>query len=197
MVLDMICQLSKEENFVTILDNNSEHHILFSHSNVRRVALQKKSLIGKDETLCRTNGMRKLRSFNSIMCNIDMLTSFTSFRPLRVLALEDCTFMEDRPGHLGHLGPLLQLRYLGLRNTPVSDLPKEVGDLKFLQTLYLRGTRIKELPESIGLLEQLKCLVSDNPSMRLPDSMGSLTSLEELWLSYTSLTLNFLKDWGN
>ena len=42
MVLDMICLLSKEQNFVTILDSNEEHTP--SQCNARRLAVQKRVL---------------------------------------------------------------------------------------------------------------------------------------------------------
>uniref|UniRef100_A0A0E0HSF5 NB-ARC domain-containing protein n=1 Tax=Oryza nivara TaxID=4536 RepID=A0A0E0HSF5_ORYNI len=75
---------------------------------------------------------------------------------------------------------LYHLRYLGLVNAEITELPKEVGDLMFLQTLDLRETSILELPESVGLLTQLLCLYVDHRTWAPVDLIGKLTSLQEL-----------------
>lgn len=189
MVLDMIRSLSKEESFVTILDSNEQH--VSSHSNARRLAIQKRDMEQHNPLLTNTH-MPQVRSIYAILCtNFSMMAPLLpSFGGLRVLAIEDCHFSLVDSWHFEHLGKLLQLRYLRIGQTDISKLP-EVGDLRFLQTLDLKLTAIQELPQSVGLLRQLKCLRID---MEVSDWIGNLTSLEELRLGIG--THNSVKELG-
>uniref|UniRef100_A0A0A9ACI4 NB-ARC domain-containing protein n=1 Tax=Arundo donax TaxID=35708 RepID=A0A0A9ACI4_ARUDO len=173
MVLDLLRSLSREENFVTILDNET-----LSQSNSRRLALQKRRK-NVEHSLQDNMGMQQVRSVNATWCYT--VPPLVNFRVLRVLSIEHCDFMEE--GYrLGHLGNLLHLRYLGLIHTVIRELPKEIGNLKFLQTLDLRGTGLQELPQTAGLLRQLVWLRVDQKTRVPQDLIGKLTSLEELWI---------------
>ncbi|XP_073356853.1 disease resistance protein RGA5-like [Aegilops tauschii subsp. strangulata] len=188
IVLDMICSLSKEQNFVTILDSNEEHTP--SQCNARRLAVQKR--VAPQSNM----SMPKLRSCYATMCDPNAVSSLSNFQVLRVLAMEKCSFQEDHPYHLEHLGRLPQLRYLSLGRTRISKLPEEIGNLKFLQTLDLNGTNIEELPQSIGLLRKLKCLRADVEGVYINVSnwIGSLTSLKELHLSIVDKSYILVKE---
>ena len=189
MVLDMICLLSKEQNFVTILDSNEEHTP--SQCNARRLAIQKRVVPLANMS------MPKLRSCYATMCDPNAVPSVSNFQALRVLAMEKCSFERDRPYHLEHLGRLPQLRYLSLRSTHITKIPEEIGHLKLLQTLNLRNTHIKELPESIGLLRKLKCLLADvygGAGITVSNWIGDLTSLEELHLVSADESCIFAKE---
>ncbi|KAM0899019.1 hypothetical protein ACQ4PT_021569 [Festuca glaucescens] len=152
MVLDMICSLSKQENFVSIVGSNEQCSSL--QGKVRRLAIQN-VVMDKHGPLTNTH-TQQLRSFNATFCLIGALLPLENFQALRVLDLFG--YAEGHSYHFEHLGKLLQLRYLGLRNTPITELPEEIGDLKFLQTLNIRQTKIKELPRSVVQLRQLKCI---------------------------------------
>lgn len=93
--------------------------------------------------------------------------------------------MEDSY-HLEHLGMLLHLRYLSVLDTPITELPKDTGHLRFLQTLDLRKTKIRELPRCVGLLNKLKSLRLDYDFEGMKDWIGNLTSLEDLLLENVS-----------
>uniref|UniRef100_A0ACD5Y055 Uncharacterized protein n=1 Tax=Avena sativa TaxID=4498 RepID=A0ACD5Y055_AVESA len=140
MVLDMICFLSNEQNFVTILDNKEKY--LSSQSNPRRLALQTEYI--EEHNPLANMCMPKLRSFYANRCHISVMPSLSSFQVLRVLDMKGCAFLRDC--HLKHIGRLVQLRYLGLQETRISKLPEDIGDLRFLQSLDLHKTEIKELP---------------------------------------------------
>uniref|UniRef100_A0ACD5VLI1 Uncharacterized protein n=2 Tax=Avena sativa TaxID=4498 RepID=A0ACD5VLI1_AVESA len=192
MVFDFICSLSMEEDFVAVLD--IEQHIS-SKYNARRLAIQ-----NRDAELYEhldNTPIRQVRSFNATFCHFSMTPSFSRFKVLRVLAIEECTFAEGRPYHLEQIGMLIHLRYLGLYNTHIYELPAEIGHLRFLQTLDLRGTGV-ELPHSVCQLSQLKCLRTDGGSTRLKDWIEELTSLEELQLQLddVSNSVNFVKELG-
>ncbi|CAM0942649.1 unnamed protein product [Alopecurus aequalis] len=194
MVLDMICLLSKEENFVTVFDPEEQNKT--SEIHPRRLTTQKR-VIGHGH-LDNTD-TPQVRSFNVFGCHITVMPPLSGFEALRVLAIEeDCTFMEECRFQLENLGRLHQLRYLGLRDTPIGELPKEIGDLRFLQTLDLWGSEIEALPQSVIMLRQLKCLRAGSfgGTISVPDGMGNLTSLEELRLRKVIKSQNFVKELG-
>jgi len=174
MVLDLIRSLSHEENFLSILDGLDTEETI-PQSSIRRLAHQHRTV--DHNPRARNLNMTQLRSFATYYCAIDKMVPLLSFRVLRVLAIEYCEFMEGY--QLEHLGNLLHLRYLGLTETNIRVLPKEIGRLTFLQTLLLNGTGIEELPSSIRLLTQLMCIRADWKT-RAPNWIGMLTSLEEL-----------------
>uniref|UniRef100_A0A0A9BGF2 Uncharacterized protein n=1 Tax=Arundo donax TaxID=35708 RepID=A0A0A9BGF2_ARUDO len=172
VVLDLICSLSREENFVTILDNNKQETC--SRSKVHRLSLQK-------TTGGPTMSLSQVRSFTIFTPSIDSMPSLSCFRVLRVLDLESCISLgKSGPANLRYMGNLLHLRYLGLRGTRyVGELPVEIGQLQFLQTLDIQGTEIEELPRTISKLRQLTYL-NVEWCTRLRSWMKNLTSLEEL-----------------
>ncbi|CAL4989023.1 unnamed protein product [Urochloa decumbens] len=174
MVLDLIRSLSHEEKFLSILDGLDSEETL-SQSSARRLAHQNRTLDHNPQA--RNMGMGQLRSFVTCYCAINKMVPLSSFRVLRVLAIEHCEFMEGY--QLEHLGNLHHLRYLGLIETNIRVLPKEIGHLSFLQTLLLNGTGIEVLPSSLRMLTQLMCIRADWKT-RAPNWIGMITSLEEL-----------------
>ncbi|KAF8743951.1 hypothetical protein HU200_013493 [Digitaria exilis] len=154
MVLDLIREMSKKVNFVTISNDDGEG------------------------TLQRNKQL------------------------LHVLAIEGCSraSAEDWQG-LRHLGNLLHLRYLGLRDTRIFELPEEIGKLKFLQILDLEGSCVQLLPSGVCQLTQLLCLHGDRFTKAPDGLLKKVTSLEELRLNIDNLDdeskRQFMKDLGN
>ncbi|KAK3137710.1 hypothetical protein QOZ80_5BG0456160 [Eleusine coracana subsp. coracana] len=71
---------------------------------------------------------------------------------------------------------LLNLRYLSIRDTPVSRIPDQIGQLQFLTTLDLRGTKVQELPMSVVHLQRLAHLLCD--TMKFPaEWIGKMATL--------------------
>ncbi|XP_040257414.1 disease resistance protein Pik-2-like isoform X2 [Aegilops tauschii subsp. strangulata] len=200
MVLDIICLLSKEQNFVTILDSNGKYSS--SQSKARRLAVQTRDEEQHNHLV--NKSMPKLRSCYASMCHISMMPSLSCFQVLRVLDMKNCKFLENC--HLEHLGKSHLLRYLSLENTNISELPKDIGDLKFLQTLDLRNCKIKGLPQSTSLLRKLKCLRVgsdlwcnhriEHIDIEAPNWIGNLTSLEELSLKISGEFSTFVEGLG-
>ncbi|XP_044379795.1 disease resistance protein Pik-2 isoform X2 [Triticum aestivum] len=157
MLLDLLCSLSSEVNFVTILDGTQQSkHI--SHNKSRRLSFQ--------------NSMSKLTTHG---------VDATSFHVLRVLDLEGCDLRKNRQHiDLRYVENLLHLRYLGLRKTFLGELPVEIGKLKYLETLDLaeNGSSVATIPSSVVCLRRLMFL--DAGKAVLPVGIGNLTSLEEL-----------------
>ncbi|TVU24889.1 hypothetical protein EJB05_27353, partial [Eragrostis curvula] len=175
MVLDLLRLISLEENFVITISNNDEG-MLPPRSRVHRLAHQNRVVgpIRHDHHM----DLGHLRSFIACSCDYKGLP-LPSFVLLRVLVLESCKLMNGCIP-LEHLENLVHLRYLGLRALNISELPEEIGALKFLQTLDLDGTRVRKLPSSLGQLTRLTCLRA-GWFTQMPDGvMEKLTSLEEL-----------------
>ncbi|RLM58450.1 putative disease resistance RPP13-like protein 3 [Panicum miliaceum] len=191
MVLDLVRSLSSEEKFATILDSDDQQKLV--GSNARRFAVHGRNV---DPQLV-DMGLEKVRSFSASQCgDVNVVTS--CFQVVRVL-IEDCSVGKACGKHrLQHVWNLHHLRYLGIWNTRIDELPKEVGDLKFLQTLNLSATGMQQLPECVGMLKQLLCL-RINDSITVPTGLiGSLTSLQELklWPADDVSTRQFVKELG-
>uniref|UniRef100_A0ACD5TLK8 Uncharacterized protein n=1 Tax=Avena sativa TaxID=4498 RepID=A0ACD5TLK8_AVESA len=183
IVLDMIFQLAKEENFVTILDSNKQY--TSTHTNARRL------VIGNREDPLASIPMLQVRSFNAIDSS-DQVPSLSCFEVLRVLNIKYSSSTSST--HLEHLGKLVYLRYLGIALENIR-VPEEIGYLKFLQVLNLAGST--ELPQSISLLNLLKCLKAEYACLTVEqDWIGKLTSLEELWVLNVDFSSNFAIELG-
>jgi hypothetical protein len=147
MILDLICSISNEENFVTIFDIMERENSNLQ-SKVRRLSIR------KNKVDVPTTSLPHVRSLTfSAYAIIDQVPLISTCRVLRVLDLEGCTISD-----IGFVENLLHLRYLGLKGTNVMVLPREIGKLRFLQTLDVRHTSITELPSSIVWLKYLMCL---------------------------------------
>jgi len=176
MVLDLIHQLSSEENFVTVLNGGERQKLQGSIS--RRLVLQcvEEHNVGQLANIA----VEKVRSIFASKC--DFCALCPRLPSLRVVEMVGCSvFNKDciKDVSENHLGSLLHLRYLRLESTNIAELPREVKYLRFLQALDLGGSRTQELPEEVGLLTQLVCLRAS--SRRVPAGLiGKLTSLQEL-----------------
>lgn len=141
-----------------------------SQSKVRRLSIQDTKV---DLATTRMPHVRSLTVYTKKI--VDQVLLISSFQILRVLDLEGCSILD-----IGCVMNLLHLRYLRLKDTHISELPTELGKLRFLQTLDLREAHhIRELPSSIVRLRHLVCLYV-HIDMKLPSSMDNLTSLEVL-----------------
>ncbi|KAI5002272.1 hypothetical protein ZWY2020_026922 [Hordeum vulgare] len=206
MVLDLICSLSSEENFVTILDD-TRRKMGNSEIKVRRLSIQN-SKIDVDTT--RMEHMRSVTVFSDNV--VGKVLDISKFEVLRVLDLEGCKDVSD----VRYVGNLLHLRYLGLRNTHVKDLPMEIGKLQFLLTLDLRGnlTSIEVLDElglsevdldfvkELGHLTKLRVLRLDldgfdeSLGKALEQSIGNMDKLDSLDVDVRRGVINCLsEDW--
>ncbi|XP_037431996.1 disease resistance protein RGA5-like [Triticum dicoccoides] len=183
MVLDLLCSLSSDQNFVTILDGTQQSKPI-SHRQSRRLSFQN-SMSKLTPHRADTTSMSQVRSVVLFRIDIDLIQTISRFEVLRVLDLEGCDLREVRHHiDLRCIGNLLHLRYLGLRETFLGEVPVEIGKLQFLETLNLAvsGPELHKssmvIPSSVVRLRHLMCL---NVSCAvLPVGIRNLTSLEEL-----------------
>uniref|UniRef100_A0ACD5Z8Z9 Uncharacterized protein n=1 Tax=Avena sativa TaxID=4498 RepID=A0ACD5Z8Z9_AVESA len=180
IMLDLICDLAREENFVSIMDFiKVDTHF---ERKIRRLSVQKAELAN---TQLVTNTISQVRSFTIFSPAINQMLPLSRFEVLRVLDLEGCNLQESGHLNLSCVGCLLHLRYLGLRNTNLRKIPMEIGKLLFLQTLDLLGIdgKGKELATSVAQLRNLMWLYVCE-STYLPVGYKNLTSLQELTLAH-------------
>jgi hypothetical protein len=175
MMLDVICDLSSEENFVTVLDFIKED--IYVQRKPRRLSIQKctnELSSGRLATMSLSQ-VRSFTHFSSLGANQSLLLS--RFLVLRVLDLEKCNLSGQHNKNLRCVGNLLHLRYLGLAFTQIDEVPVEIEKLQFLQILDLDGVG-GSLPASVVQMRDLICL--NISTMSLPAGFGNLTSLQEL-----------------
>ncbi|KAF7070287.1 hypothetical protein CFC21_075825 [Triticum aestivum] len=175
-ILDLICSLSSEENFVTIVNGTSDN--MSSQGNVRRLSLQN-GIKEEDRTMPHiAESIGQVRSVVTFEPAIDLMPPFSSFVVLRVLDLDEYDGTKEDHLNLQELGRLLHLRYLRLPRHGITELPEEIGKLKFLQVLILPG--YTRLPSTVIKLTRLMCLRSNGGRPELPDGIGKLRSMEVL-----------------
>ena len=79
------------------------------------------------------------------------------------------------------IGNLINLKELSIENTRITRLPKEIGNLINLEVLSIDNTNISELPAEIGNLENLKKLLMRNTKVTvLPTGIQDLKNLK-IW----------------
>ncbi|TKW01874.1 hypothetical protein SEVIR_8G207901v4 [Setaria viridis] len=148
MVFELICYLSRKGNFVSILDH--VHHTFPSKEIIQRLSLQ--NCMVDHATHRATMSMQEVRSVVVFPSAVNILPALASFRVLRVLDLQSCCLSQGYS--LKYIENLVDLRYLGLRDTGISQLSREIGKLQFLQTLDV--TAGQERHAGLGASHHLK-----------------------------------------
>ncbi|KXG34380.1 hypothetical protein SORBI_3002G031100 [Sorghum bicolor] len=189
MILDLIITRSVEENFVTLL--NSQELTSSSQNKIRRLSIQCGD--GEPPALV-LEGSLVLSHVRSVTVfgHVKQLPSLSDMKALRMLDLEGCKELENH--NLENIERLIQLKYLNLRETEITELPKQVVKLQCLDTLDIRNTGVSELPSAIIQLRQLARLFIDLDT-RLPNGIGKMQNLEELThVNACMYHMNFLKE---
>uniref|UniRef100_A0A0E0LK72 Uncharacterized protein n=1 Tax=Oryza punctata TaxID=4537 RepID=A0A0E0LK72_ORYPU len=171
-VLDFIVSRSNEENFVTIVGASNLTSTVTG--KIRRLSFHKNSegSVTMPAHLLRRH-VRSLTTFS----HAGQMPPLLGFYGLHVLDLENCSGLKNHD--LKNIGRLIQLRYLNIKGTDISDLPCQIGELQYLEKLDIRSTHVKELPSAIVQLRRLAHLLVDC-HVKLPDEIGNMQALEEL-----------------
>ncbi|XP_051215062.1 disease resistance protein Pik-2-like isoform X2 [Lolium perenne] len=183
LMLEIIITKSMEDNFITFI---GEQHSLAPQEKIRRLSFHG----GSNKYIATSKMVSHVRSL-SIFADGEIL-QFAWMKLLRILDLEGCEFA--RNGNLENICTLFQLEYLSVRNTYVTQLPLQIGNLKKLETLDVRDTGIKHLPPHIIKLPNLSNLLgwrriynysglyplSEFWGMHIPEKLGNLEMLTTL-----------------
>jgi hypothetical protein len=172
MVLDLICFLTRKDNFVTI--RNGTEDSMSSQRIARRLSLQK-----EDHGSASSMSVSQVRSITVFPSAVNLMPPLSSFNVLRVLDLSGCHL--ETNSLLG-VGNLSQLRYLGLEATGLRELPLEIGSLQFLRVLDISKNNLRKFPYFICKLKTLMYLnigyLGLCGRVPVPHGFGDLTSLE-------------------
>ncbi|KAG8076796.1 hypothetical protein GUJ93_ZPchr0006g45373 [Zizania palustris] len=151
IMLEVIISKSLDENFASLLCNNGD--TLVSHDKIRRLSIH-----SSHSLVQRTRGsVSHVRSFTMSPSVEEVPMFFPQMRLLRLLDMQGSSCLSNKT--LKCICKFSQLKYLTLRKTNVSKLPRELGNLKHLETLDIRATLIKKLPASASNLVCLKHLL--------------------------------------
>nr|UBY07038.1 NBS-LRR disease resistance protein [Dasypyrum villosum] len=182
MVLDLICNLSREAKFVNVLDGTGDS--MSFQGNVRRLSLQDRNKDHQGTPLRNLTGMPRVRSITIFPPAVSIMPALSRFEVLRVLDLLDCNLRESSSlqHNLKGVGHLIHLRYLGIAGTKIRELSAEIGNLQFLEVLDLgNNCQLDELPSTFFKLRRLIYLnVHPCKVVPTPGVLQNLTSIEVL-----------------
>uniref|UniRef100_M8BZY5 Putative disease resistance RPP13-like protein 2 n=1 Tax=Aegilops tauschii TaxID=37682 RepID=M8BZY5_AEGTA len=166
MVLDLICSLSSEENFISILYND-EWHAPNLQRKFRRLSLHniKAKVQNHQFESTSLSKVRTFAVFSPVTC--DWLPSLSSFQFLRVLDLGNCGGHESSSG-------------ISLKLPSYPHLFKELGHLTELRTLYIICDGMDKdlsniLAESLGNLQKLQ-------NLNIGNGGSVIDRMREIWV---------------
>ncbi|KAL6647931.1 hypothetical protein ACP70R_015368 [Stipagrostis hirtigluma subsp. patula] len=194
MLLEVMVSTSLECNFVSLLGGQ---YAGMSYDRIRRLSIQggddrrpqgaeqHKKKKNKAERGIQGIDLEHVRSLSMFkLQDHELLGHLGKFTLLRVLDLEGCEGgVTDK--HMGYICRLYLLRFLNLRYTNVSTMPREIGNLEHLETLDVYHTYLQDLPETVTKLEKLERLQfatrCDWTGMwKLPRGLSRMKALREV-----------------
>ncbi|KAF7012515.1 hypothetical protein CFC21_026700 [Triticum aestivum] len=192
MVRDLITSLSNEENFLTTVGGLQPLHL---PSKIRRLSVETNIEEVVDQLL--TTSLYHVRSLTVSSPAFSLLPELSGFLVLRVLDLTDCKQVDNNLWK--DICSLFHLRYLSLKGTSITKLPKGIRNLQFLQVLDIRSTKIEEeLPSTIIQLKQLLLFhMLDSVACAVPRWMCSMSFLFSLSITLETLVEEDLQVLGS
>ncbi|VAH11998.1 unnamed protein product [Triticum turgidum subsp. durum] len=183
MVLDLLCFLSSEENFVTIIDGTQQSKPI-SHCKIHRLSFQNSM---SDLTTHRVNAtnMSQVRSVILLRTYIDLIQTISHFQVLRVLDLEGCNLGKN------------------LHHTDLRVLPVGIGDMASLEELtgvLMDGPSV--INKELGKLIKLRVLDliwnghDESVCNSLVVSLGNLRKMQSLTI-YSHGSARFDVSWDD
>uniref|UniRef100_M8C4D0 Disease resistance protein RPM1 n=1 Tax=Aegilops tauschii TaxID=37682 RepID=M8C4D0_AEGTA len=154
------------------LDNNHD-----DVKNMRRILSTRNEEVGNQLATVSLSHVRSLSLLLGLLC----------FRVLRVLDLAECEVYNT---HWNDICNLFHLRYLNLRGTSITNIPKEIGNQQFLQVLDIRSGQTytrqrKRLTTGIAYpFLCLKMFGVKSDTMELRFGRGAMQSLQTLKLDF-------------
>ncbi|CAO2142607.1 unnamed protein product [Urochloa humidicola] len=159
------------------------------HHEVHKVIVKIARDVNITETNLRTDWAHRLSIHNRIglqkshsagdsrdfAASLLSLAASPEWKLLKVLDLEGCQGLEKT--HLKSICKILLLKYLSLRNTDVTELPKQIKELQCLETLDIRQTKVRVLAKKPVVLPQLKHFLAGHKVSASEDTMTSEESI--------------------
>uniref|UniRef100_A0A0D9X5R5 Uncharacterized protein n=1 Tax=Leersia perrieri TaxID=77586 RepID=A0A0D9X5R5_9ORYZ len=99
-------------------------------------------------------------SKGGIVALLPTLSASSQWQLLKVLDLEGCKGLKKN--HLKSICKILLLKYLSLRSTDVTELPRHIKDLQCLETLDIRQTEVRAFAKKAIVLPMLKHFLAGN-----------------------------------
>jgi len=139
VIYDFITCLLSEENIITL-------GAILSYGYIRRLSLDcNREHHDEISTAWLFSRVRSIAVFGN---SAKQVPDLSAFKLVRVLDLEDTEISRHR--QLKSIGSMLLLRYLGLRGTGVTKLPKQIMALQHLGTLDIRRTMVTRFTTGNG-----------------------------------------------
>jgi hypothetical protein len=183
---DFLTYRSREDNFCHFVSNHS-NLTHFPVAKVRRISIMANNEGNVNISL--NLNVPHIRTLGVLRAK--RLPTALDFSALRVLSLTGCYELGNND--VANIGSLFQLRYLDISGTGISELPNEIGGLKYLGLLNTTSPCLYKLPETCTQLKRLTRLFVFFGT-KLPDGIGKMKSLQELeWINAIQYSLNFLQ----
>ncbi|KAF7034705.1 hypothetical protein CFC21_045686 [Triticum aestivum] len=178
IMLEVMASKSLELNFVSLVGIQYE---AMSYDIVRRLSIHGADGANGIEGM-NVQHVRSLSTFQSEGHKL-LLDQLGKFKLLRVLDLEDCKDLKNK--HLRYICKMYLLKFLSLRGTDISMMPREVCDLEHLQTLDVGDTLLGTLPNTMTKLIKLEQLMFSNRERLLtlwilPKGISKMKALREV-----------------
>ncbi|CAL4890000.1 unnamed protein product [Urochloa decumbens] len=186
MMLEVMVSKSQESNFVCLVGrqyggglSRGKVRRLSVHGNVedeekKDMELHRRVRHGGIEAM----NLQHVRSLSTFQVEglSNLLDRLGEFRLLRVLDLEGCTSLRNK--HMRDVCRLYLVRFLSLRDTPITAIPSKIGDLECLESLDVEKTEVYGLPPTVTKLSKLERLKVFRWS--LPQGLGNMKALREV-----------------
>ncbi|KAI3991254.1 hypothetical protein MKX01_022475 [Papaver californicum] len=141
---------------------------------------------------CGHLSLRSLMIFNmnttTTVLKNELRSLYTGFKLLRVLDLGYTRYDKNNLPLIlpDEIGKMIHLRYLGLEETNLQELPASIGNLQMLQTLNMWGNTQCKLPETISKLGQPRHLYGSWTGIVRIDTLTNLKTLDyidvDIWV---------------
>ncbi|KQJ87647.1 disease resistance protein RPM1 [Brachypodium distachyon] len=177
-MFDDLRLVSEREHFVTFLPagNRISNTSLTAPVRLSIQFSDSEGSIGSGTKEMDLSHVRSVTMFGSAPAD---LVPFKHLGYLRVLDLDGCKDLDNSA--VDDICRMIQLKYLSLKQTQVTELPSQIGKLLHLETLDVRQTRVKELPQEVVKLPKLTHLLFGQTSslggVKLPAGSNQLKSV--------------------
>lgn len=110
---------------------------------------------------------------------------FKNFSKLKYLDMHNCPELASDGSFLSSM---VELEYLDLSSTKISELPTGIGNLTKLEVMKVNNTMLTNIPDEIGNCVTLGSINANNCYLTtLPNGIGNLSNLQTLYINNNNL----------